>query len=267
MRGQARTPSRTRAVRGTIPAALSIDLALASYAAIGVACVRASASGALHAHVVRVPLSGRPDVGALAAWINETALRLDAGCLGIDGPLGWRGPETDSVHCRLSERAVRAPGKTGLPPDGVKPRTYQAFTQLSIALFEQLTRAGWKLPSGPQSIVDERMITETFPTAAWRSLGLVPLPGKSRSRPADVTKGASRLTAACGIHIDGLETHDDLQAVVGGIAPAWWMAGLTDRIEFAGAPPFRFEGSWREGHIILPTSHRGTPSPQKSRLG
>ena len=252
MRGHSRKPSRTLAVRTTIPAALSIDLALTSYASIGAACVRASASGALHAHVVRVPLPGRPDVGTLAGWIHETAERLGAGCIAIDGPLGWRGPDTESAHCRLSERAVRAPGKTGLPPDGVKPRTYQAFTQLSIALFEQLTRAGWKLPSGPQSIVASRMIAETFPTAAWRSLGLVPLPGKSRSRPADITSGVSRLMGACEIHIEGLETHDDLQAVVGGIAPAWWMAGLTDRVAFAGVAPFRLDGSWREGFIVLP---------------
>ena len=48
----------------------------------------------------------------------------------------------------------------------------------------------------------------------------------------------------------------DIQAVIGGIAPAWWMAGLLDRVAFAGAPPFRLDESWREGFIILPARHR-----------
>jgi hypothetical protein len=40
--------------------------------------------------------------------------------------------------------------------------------------------------------------------------------------------------------------------VVGGIAGAWWAAGLTDRVQLAGAPPFRLDGSWREGYIMVP---------------
>ena len=242
-------------------AVLSIDLALASYAGVGAACVAAHADGSLDARVLRVPLSGRPDAAVLAEWITRTADQLGAGCVAIDGPLGWRAPHTDSVHARLSERAVRAPGKTGLPPDGVKPRTYLAFTQLSIALFELLTVAGWRLPADRLAAAAPRMVTETFPTAAWRGLGLTPLPGKSRSTAEDVTDGVTRLVEACAIRVDGVETHDDLQAVVGGIAPAWWMAGLTDRVAFAGAPPFRLEGSWREGFILVPAARATASTP------
>ncbi len=236
---------------------LSIDLALTSYTDVGVACVSSAASGALDARVLRLPLAGRPDVDTLVEWITRTADRFGVGCVAIDGPLGWRGPDTDSVHARLSERAVRAPGKTGLPPDGVKPRTYLGFTRLSIALFESLTAAGWNLPADPSAAAGSRMVTETFPTAAWRALGLAPLPGKSRSGEREVVEGTSRLRKACDIRIEGVETHDDLQAVVGAIAPAWWMAGLADRVTFAGAPPFRLDGSWREGFIIVPTGMRG----------
>lgn len=235
------------------PAVLSIDLALTSYADIGVAFLTSTARGALDARILRVPMTGRPDVDALASWIQRTAEPLGVGCVAIDGPLGWRGPDTDSVHSRLSERAVRAPGKTGLPPDGVKPRTYLAFSRLSIALFERLTTAGWRLPTDRKAGAGPRMVTETFPTAAWRALGLVPLPGKSRSQVQDVHEGLQRLAGGCDIRCTGVETHDDLQAVIGGIAPAWWMAGLLDRVAFAGAPPFRLDESWREGFIILPT--------------
>lgn len=235
-----------------VRAVLSIDLALTSYADIGVACLSSTEGGGLEARILRAPMTGRPDVEVLAAWIQQTAEQHDVGCVAIDGPLGWRGPDTDSVHARLSERAVHAPGKTGLPPDGVKPRTYLAFSRLSIALFERLTTTGWRLPVDA-SIPGQHMVTETFPTAAWRALGLAPLPGKSRSTAADVEEGQRRLAQGCSIRLSGVETHDDLQAVVGGIAPAWWMAGRLDRVAFAGAPPFRLDGSWREGFIILPT--------------
>jgi hypothetical protein len=236
------------------PTVLSIDLALTSYADIGVALLTSTARGALEARILRAPMTGRPEVDALASWIQRTAEQLDVGCVAIDGPLGWRGPDTDSVHSRLSERAVRAPGKTGLPPDGVKPRTYLAFSRLSIALFERLTTAGWRLPTDRKAGAGPQMVTETFPTAAWRALGLAPLPGKSRSQVQDVHEGLQRLAGGCDIRCTGVETHDDLQAVIGGIAPAWWLAGLLDRVAFAGAPPFRLDESWREGFIILPAS-------------
>jgi hypothetical protein len=211
-------------------------------------------------------MAGRPTVDALSAWILQTAEQLDVGCVAIDGPLGWRGPDTDSVHSRLSERAVRAPGKTGLPPDGVKPRTYLAFSRLSIALFERLTMSGWHLPSSRAAIAGPRMVTETFPTAAWRALGLQPLPGKARSQMRDVREGLVRLAGTCDIQCTGVETHDDLQAVVGGIAPAWWVAGRLDRVAFAGVPPFRLDGSWREGFIILPTGIELTGVAGRDRI-
>ncbi len=245
------------------PAVLSIDLALTSYADIGVAVLSSASNGAVEARIVRVPMTGRPDVDALVSWIQHTSEQLDVGCVAIDGPLGWRGPDTDSVHSRLSERAVRAPGKTGLPPDGVKPRTYLDFSRLSIALFERLTTAEWRLPVDPDVRPGPRMVTETFPTAAWRALGLVPLLGKSRSQAQDVRDGLHRLIGGCDVRCTGVETHDDLQAVVGGIAPAWWMAGRLDHVAFAGAPPFRLDGSWREGFIILPT---GNPPASESRI-
>lgn len=245
------------------PAVLSIDLALTSYADIGAALLSSTPRGAIEARILRLPMTGRPDVDALASWIQQTTEQLDVGCVAIDGPLGWRGPDTDSVHARLSEREVRAPGKTGLPPDGVKPRTYLAFTRLSIALFERLTMTGWRLPADRESAPGSRMVTETFPTAAWRALGLVPLPGKSRSQLEDVREGLRRLTGGCDIQCTGVETHDDLQAVVGGIAPAWWMAGRRNRVAFAGAPPFRLDDTWREGFIILPT---GVPPTGEGRI-
>ena len=237
--------------------ALSVDLAYVDYRDIGVALVTAVGEGerrSLSAQALAVPLHGRPAVAPLAAWLLEIAEAHDVRCLCIDGPLGWRSPETDSPHCRLSERAVRAPGKTGLPPDGVKPRGYLGFTTFSIALFELLlASAGWALVGDDLSASPpERVITESFPTAAWRALGLPPLVAKGRAKAADVHDAVARLQAHTGITLAQVQTHDQLQAVVGGIAGAWWAAGHTDRVQLAGVPPFRLDGSWREGYIMVP---------------
>ena len=189
--------------------ALSVDLAYVDYRDIGVALVTCDSNGAeesLSARAFDVPLSGRPSVTALATWRREMVEAHDVRCLCIDGPLGWRSPHTDSPHCRLSERAVRAPGKTGLPPDGVKPRTYLGFTTFSIALFEAfLGSTDWALPGDPEAASHARVVTESFPTAGWRALGLSPLMAKGRASVADVQNAGARLQARTGITLEGYD--------------------------------------------------------------
>ncbi len=234
-----------------------MDLACADYRDIGVALVT-YAEGHLAVRVFDVPLTGRPAVQPLATWLRALSEEHDVTCLCIDGPLGWKAPDTDSLHSRLSERAVRAPGKTGLPPDGVKPRSYLAFTTFSIAIFEALRVGGaWALPGEPHAAADAGTITESFPTAAWRALGLAPLMAKGRASARDVQDAAQRLATCAELGLRGLEsvhTHDQLQAVVGGIAGAWWAAGEKSRVHLAGASPFLLDGSWREGYIMIPAS-------------
>lgn len=225
---------------------------------IGVALVTYESSGqseSLTARAFDVPFGGRPSVGSLVAWIRQMADTHAVRCICIDGPLGWRSPDTDSLHCRLSERAVRAPGKTGLPPDGVKPRTYLGFTTFSIALFAALLDSTeWVLPGDPTAAANARIVTESFPTAAWRALGLSPLMAKARASVADVQDAGARLQARTGITLEQVRTHDQMQAVVGGLAGAWWAADHRDRVHLAGAPPFRLDGSWREGYIMVPAT-------------
>ena len=238
--------------------ALSVDLAYVNYRDIGVALVTCDNRGpaeSLAARALDVPLIGRPSVTALSIWLREMVEAHDVRCLCIDGPLGWRSPHTDSPHCRLSERAVRAPGKTGLPPDGVKPRTYLGFTTFSIALFDALLGStDWALLGDPEALPQARVVTESFPTAGWRALGLSPLMAKGRASVADVQDASARLQARTGITLEQVRTHDQLQAVVGGIAGAWWASGRTERVHLAGAPPFRLDGSWREGYIMTPAT-------------
>jgi hypothetical protein len=233
------------------PRVLSVDLAYVRYADVGVALLDGSSRTAT---LLDLPLTGRPTVEALADWLVEVVPQYEVAGLCIDGPLGWKLPNTDAPHCRRSERQLRAPGKTGLPPDGVKPATYLAFTQFSIALFERLTMAhGFVLP-GSAAAPGARFVTESFPTAVWRALGLPPLKGKGRATPGDVAEAAARFRVATGYTLSRTPTHDELQAAVGGIAGVDWASGAHDVVHLAGDPPVRLDGRWCEGYIMVPAS-------------
>lgn len=235
---------------------LSVDLAYKSYADIGVALLERDADRTM-AQLLDLPLTGTPHPERLADWLYETARAHAVAGVCIDGPLGWKAPDTDSLHCRLSEKAVRAPGKTGLPPDGVKPRSYLAFTAFSIALFERLTmHYGYRLP-GTDGEADAPFVTESFPTAAWRALQLVPVAAKSKTRPPDLEAAIQRFEQGVGFRIAPASTpltHDQLQAVVGGIAGVRWANGEREAVTLAGVAPFRLDGSWREGYIMIPAT-------------
>lgn len=229
---------------------LSVDLAYKRHADIGVALLEAH-DDRIVARIIDADLPDPPHPHAFADWLHALAARHDVAGIAIDGPLGWKAPGTEAEHCRMSEKAVRAPGKTGLPPDGVKPRNYLAFTEFSIALFARLTgHYGYTLPGAEPAA---RFVTETFPTAAWRSLGLVPVPGKGRTPPAELEAAVVRLGARVPLGLDRAPTHDQLQAVVGGLAPLAWAEGQHDRVTLAGLPPHRLDGSWREGYIMIPS--------------
>jgi hypothetical protein len=233
---------------------LSVDLAYKRYRDCGVAVLERR-HGALVVQLLEVPLPDPPDPVALAHWLVAQCTEHGASGICIDGPLGWKAPGTAAEHSRLSEKAVRAPGKTGLPPDGVKPRGYLPFTVFSIALFERLTtHHGLALP-GATLHPSAPFVTETFPTAAWRQLGLAPLPAKARTTPALLEEAVHRLRDATGVLLEpDVPTHDQLQAVVGGIAGLWWGEGARHRVQLAGAPPFRLDDSWREGYIMVPAA-------------
>jgi hypothetical protein len=227
---------------------LSVDLAYVRYRDVGVALLSAEAR---RVDFLGIALEGTPDPHQLADWLLAQLELHDAQGLCIDGPLGWKAPDTDSPHCRLSERQLRAPGKTGVPPDGVKPATYLAFTRFSIALFERLTTThGLVLPGQAEPGTERRFVTESFPTAAWRALGVTPLIAKGKATPNLVAEAAVRFTAATGFTLARPPTHDELQAAIGGLAGLAWARGDQLAVHLAGEAPFRLDGSWREGYIM-----------------
>ena len=47
-----------------------------------------------------------------------------------------------------------------------------------------------------------------------------------------------------------MPNHDELQAVVSGLAGVYLERGDWSRCEVVGEPPFELDGSWREGVIV-----------------
>jgi hypothetical protein len=103
---------------------------------------------------------------------------------------------------------------------------------------------------------------ESFPLSAWRSLRLPSLPAKSKSQQSDIQKHLNSLIRT-GIIMSGAQpTHDQLQALVAGVAGLELLTGSTDGYHIAGIAPFILEGFWREGYIVnpLPKSQLSLPA-------
>jgi hypothetical protein len=234
---------------------ISVDLAYKRYSAIGVVAL-AQVDGRADVEVIGLPsmgLSGRPSAPDLARCLSTLAHDRGARVMLIDGPQAWKSATSGLEHSRRCERALNTPGKTGLP--GVtKPANYCEFIAFSIELFDGLAGYGWpRLVDVSLADPTHRTAVESFPTSAWRRLGLAPLPGKARATPESVTRKLAELQGLFPLHVQPDLTHDELQALVAGLA------GLAlERVDLQGyavegLPPVQEDGFWREGFIINPT--------------
>lgn len=165
----------------------------------------------------------------------------------IDGPQGWRADRSALVHQRSCERLTRTPGKTG-PPGVVKPKTWTRMARFSIALFDALHASGWtRFRTGWHG---ERAAIESFPTHAWRSLGRTPLPGKSAAPDLRPWRAHLEALGVGNLPLDA--THDEIQAVVAGLAGLALLFADLGAVDVRGEEPRREAGEWREGYIVSP---------------
>jgi hypothetical protein len=228
---------------------LSIDLASRRYADNGIALLHGK-PGHLEARLIRpesLGLSGQPDVESFANAIAELIEHESVRIILLDGPQGWRANHSTLVHLRHCERETRAPGKTGLP-GVVKPATWTRMAEFSIALFDALHERGWPRLTSRWS--GERVASESFPTHAWRMLGHQPLPGKSAT-----TTLAPWIEALAngGVAVPrGNVGHDEVQALVAGLAGIAMLQEGLAACDVRGQDPFIEDGAWREGFIVSP---------------
>jgi hypothetical protein len=235
--------------------ALGIDLASSSWAAVGSATV--SFENGRFTEVVAgaidwpaAPLTPR----ALADAIDEFARRERISAVAMDGPQGWRDPETPIGTRGVGRRCeyeCRTQGKTGAYPR-TYPGTQRAWIEFSVAVFDELLqRPGVTLAHPAASPPDGTsfVLLECFPTSAWRSSGLSALPAKSKK--PDLSSYWRPLRNAYGLPRCGVTTHDDLQAVVAALTAAALAGGPAEAIargaparllERTDGPPLRIEG-------------------------
>jgi hypothetical protein len=237
-------------------AVLSVDLAHKRYADVGVCSLR-TVDGHIEVEPIRLAslgMTGTPEAIALARTLAECATRLDARLLLIDGPQAWKGPENGLLHCRICERELATQGKTGLP-GSTKPGSYVGFIRFAIELFDELGKLGWPRLDAESALNSSNCYAlESFPTSAWRSLGLKPLPGKGRTRPGMIQAKLAELRLLLPLAISNADdlTHDELQALVSGLAGIAPEDPLHCSPVLSGVAPYLLDGHWREGFIVNP---------------
>lgn len=253
-------------------AVLSVDLARRRWSDLGVVAL-SRASSQLSTSTVSCEIlpfdspgldaaadRGPVDPEILAGRLNHLCAVRGICVLMLDGPQAWKSESSGLEHARVSERQLNTAAKTGLP-GRVKPSTYRNFAEFCMDVYDGLCRRGWRrLETRPQPPVapdpaaaqQERVLVESYPHAAWRSLGLRPLPSKRRARVSDLAEAYAALRSVVPFTTNRPPNHDQLQAIVGGLPGLALEEHNPAGLRIVGHAPRREEGHWREGFIVLP---------------
>lgn len=211
---------------------LGIDVASSTWTSNGSALLTfqpgAGAFSGLRAPAIKWP--GAPlSAAALADAIDDFVRQEGVAAVALDGPQGWRDPETPAGLPGVGRRCeyeCRTQAKTGVHPITF-PRNQRPWVEFSIQVFAHLLKKPGVRLADAESITPPDqgyLILECFPTSLWRTSGLIPLPGKS-TRP-ELEPYAKALFAAYGLpSLSSTQSHDDLQAVVAAIAAAALVGG------------------------------------------
>jgi hypothetical protein len=243
-----------------MPAALGVDFAIRRWRDVGVALVQWGDGRGATAKAVTLEESGPVEIERLAQHIDALARQIGALAVAIDGPHAWREPDAAARPGvgRAAEYAVRAQAKTGTY-DQCFPSTQRRWTHRCIALFDHLLASGrgrlLEAPSADADTASESAgyaVLETYPTQVWRSLGVAPLPAKSRATADDLRIRRAVLLERLAVKCEGELTHDELQAVVAAVVGAGacgapWAARAHGKAAYTlpasrAAPRHRVEG-------------------------
>jgi hypothetical protein len=198
------------------------------------------------------------DANILAGILNHEAGVRGIGVMMLDGPQAWKSRENGCQYARVSEHELNTAAKTGLP-GMVKPVTYRPFAEFCLDVYDALCHRGWRrLETREQpGRGQERVLVESYPHAAWKALGLKPLPSKKRATVNDMAEAYEALGQVVPFTTDRPPNHDQLQAIVGGLPGLALEAHDAAGAQIVGTAPRREDGHWREGFIVLPTARVG----------
>ena len=231
---------------------VSVDLAYRDYRDFGAVVLEGGRGRARYRLVKLTSLPARtPEPAHTAKLLIELCEREGVSLLLLDGPQGWKSPNNGLVHSRVCERVLNTPAKSGLP-GAVKPANYLPFVSFAIDVFTELHVRGWCRFDPASWSPGVPTVAESFPLAAWRCLRLRALPAKSKAREVDIRAGLDALVSLGLISPGPLPTHDQLQALVAGLAGLSLLARHPASYQVVGMAPFFLDGTWREGFIINP---------------
>ncbi|WP_420237312.1 hypothetical protein ACOBR2_17090 [Telmatobacter bradus] len=250
-------------------AVLSIDLACRRWADLGVVLLdrvrrqtlsmpwASQPTAPIECQILPMGPEGEPegpvDPEILAGRLNHLCTIRDIRILMLDGPQAWKSEKNGLTYARLGERQLNTVSKTGLP-GMVKPVTHRNYSEFCIDLYDALCRRGWRRLDKRDRGADprQRVLVECNPHAAWKSLGLTPLPTKRRSHISDLAAAYAALRCVVPFTTNCPPNHDQLQALVSGLAGLALEEHNNSALRIFGAPPCREDGHWREGFIVLP---------------
>jgi hypothetical protein len=201
--------------------------------------------------------AGPVDANLLAGRLNHLAGVRGIRIMVLDGPQAWKSRSNGFQHARVGDRQLNRVTKTGLP-GLVKPLTCRIFAEFCLDVYDALCRRGWRrLASGDQlgsapGQGQERILIESCPFAAWKSLGLKPLPPRRRAKVSDLAEAYAALRSVVPLATNRPPNHDQLQAIVGGLPGLALEERNSAAARIVGNPPRREDGHWREGFIVLP---------------
>lgn len=240
---------------------LSIDLAYKSYANFGFCVLQESSGKGLKVKVISyhdLSLRGVPQARFLAERVLRYCRDEGIAILMLDGSQGWKDPDNGLLYQRLCERALHTQAKTGVRGEAI-PANFKPFIGFCTDLFYELYQSGrCSLVSGSRIEVPEGkiLVVETYPHAAWRQLGLRPLPSKSRCTPEQIAHHTGELRRLFQLPEMKMLTHDELSALVAGLAGVAIASGNESGYLAVGAPPrISPEGYIMEGFIVVPRRH------------
>jgi hypothetical protein len=193
-------------------AVLSVDLACRSWSDLGVVVLEQKGP-LITCDLIRWQDPYAPPVVELALRLNTLCVERSVGVLMLDGPQAW-----DSAHAPAATTAQDDRAAGGAP----LPGSYERFVGYCLALYEALGRLGWQRLAGRDQPRNEggapgKILVESYPQAAWKSLGIAPLPPKRECRVSDLAVTYAALTALLPIKTSQPPNHDQLQAIAGGL--------------------------------------------------
>jgi hypothetical protein len=120
----------------------------------------------------------------------------------------------------------------------------ELFDELSTLMFPRLSTTG----TWPTHVT-----VESYPTAAWQSVGIAALPPLEQVTAEDVSRKLAALQSCFPLDLRGDLSPAELQATVAGMAGVALERRNLAGLAFAGVEPMLVDGIWREGYILSPT--------------